>query len=228
MAKKKKVRLKPIGRGSCWLRRRWPQTQPSPGVWWRRRRRRRRAAPRSCSTLWGGKAARNLPDRLLHSPPSSLLPPPRSSSLFPPSSPKPAASTDLSNGWQRSRREMKRGEQGKGSGEGKSSPARPRQPAARSAGRGGEKGEPGGERRAAPPRPGGAIPAPGSRPWQPRPRRPHPPGPRATQAPNCGGSRPASGLFLGAQGLITVRHSWESACGSGWGVKKATRSWFAY
>lgn len=115
---RKKVRLKPIGRGSCWLQRRWPQTQPSPGVWWRRRRRRRRRAPpRSCSTLWGGKAARNLPDPLLRPPPSALLPPPSPSLLqaFTTFLPKPAASTDLSNGWQRSRGEMKPGEQCKGS-----------------------------------------------------------------------------------------------------------------
>lgn len=70
----------------------------APGVWWRRRRRRRRAPPRFCSTLWGGKAVRNLPELPLHPPPSSLLPPPRSFRLLPPSSPKPAASTDLSNG----------------------------------------------------------------------------------------------------------------------------------
>lgn len=85
------------GEGSSWLRKRWPQAQPNPGVCWRRRR--RHAPQRSCSTLWGGKAARNLPDPLLHPPPSSLFPPPRSSSLLPPPScPKPAASTDLSNG----------------------------------------------------------------------------------------------------------------------------------
>lgn len=84
--------------GSSWRRRRWPQAQPNPGVWWRRRRRRGRAPQRSGSNLWGGKAARNLPDRPLHPPPTSHFPPPRSSSLLPPSSPKPAASTDLSNG----------------------------------------------------------------------------------------------------------------------------------
>lgn len=70
-----------MGEGSSWLRKRWPQAQPKPGVCWRRRR--RRAPQRSCSTLWEGKAARNLPDPPLHPPPSSLFPPSGSSSLPP-------------------------------------------------------------------------------------------------------------------------------------------------
>ena len=90
-----KIRLKPIGRGFLLAK---EEVAPSPGAGWRRRRRRRRAPPRSCSTLWGGKAARNLPDPPLHPPPASPFPPPRSSRRLPPSSPKPAASTDLSNG----------------------------------------------------------------------------------------------------------------------------------
>lgn len=132
------------------------------GVWWRRRRHRRGAPPRFCSTLWGGKAVRNLPDLPLHPPPSSLLPPPRSFRLLPPSSPKPAASTDLSNGCtflgagrgiaeRLSRRSKARGSE-------RATPAR-RAPSSRLArvGRGGEGGELGEERRAAPPRRRGAI-----------------------------------------------------------------------
>lgn len=205
---------------------------PSPGVWWRRRRR-RRAPPRSYSTLWGGKAARNLPDPPLHPPPSLLLLPSPSllqafTTFLPETSSyhRPVQWLHFASGWQRSRREIKPWEQCKG--EGNSSPARPRQLAARTAGRGGEKGEPGGWCPAAPPRRRVPIPAPGLRPLQPRQRRLHPPGLRAAFAPNCGGSRPAGGFFLGAKGLITVRHSRESVCGSGWGVKKANQSGFGY
>lgn len=125
--------------------------------------------------------------------PSSLLPPPRSSRLLPPSSPKLAASTDLSNGCtflgagrgvaERLNRES-RARRGR---EGNSSPARPGQPVARSAGRGGEKDERRGKRRAVPLHCRGAIPASG----------PHPPGPQAAFAPNRGGSRPGPGPLLG-------------------------------
>lgn len=43
--------------------------------------------------------------------------------------------------------------------------------------------------------------------------------PRATFAHNGGGLRPASGLFPGDQGLITVRHARENVCGRGLGCE---------
>lgn len=223
--REEKVRLKPIGIGILLAK---EEVAPSPGVWWRRRRRRRRRAPpRSCSTLWGGKAARNLLDPPLHPPPASPFPPPRSSRRLPPSSPKPAASTDLSNGCtflgagRGVTERLNRGRKARGSE--RATPARraPGSSAARSSGRGGEKGERGGECRTAPRRRSGAIPATGGEPAAPAPTWLW-----AALAPVCGASAAqqptrgplaADGVFLGAKGLITVRHSWEGVCGGGGG-----------
>ncbi|XP_061291553.1 splicing factor, proline- and glutamine-rich-like [Bos javanicus] len=192
-----KVRLKPIGIGFLLAK---EEVDPSPGVWWRRRRRRRRrrAPPRSSSTLWGGKAARNLPDPPLHPPPASSFPPPRSSRRLPPSSPKPAASTDLSNGCTflgAGRGVAERLNPGrKARGSKRATPARraPGSSAARSSGRGGEKGERGGECRTAPRRRSGAIPALCSPPPAAGQQRPHPPGPGRPSRPSAGLLRPSS------------------------------------
>lgn len=236
-----------MGEGSSRLRRRWSQAPRSPGVWWRRRRRRRRAPPRSCSTLWGGKAARNLPDPPRHPPPSSLLPPPRSSRRLPPSFPKPAARTDLSNGCtflgagKGVAERLNRGSEAGGSeratparrARGSRRPGAPAEKAKRRTRRAGSAGlhlcaarapSPHRARTPCSPASGARKPLALGRPHarlrgiaaQQRTLQ------RTQRAPG------ASGGFLGAKGLIPVRHSREDVCGGGWGVKKANPSQFGY
>lgn len=130
--------------------------------------------------------------------PPPRFPPPCSSRRLPPSSPKPAASTDLSNGctFLRAGRgvaeRLNPGSKARGSE--RATPARraPRQPAAWRAGRGGEKAKLGGERRTAPLRCPGAMPAPGSHPWRSGQRCPHPPGPGPPSRPPAGNRGPAA------------------------------------
>lgn len=83
--------------------------------------------------------------------------------------------------------------------------------------------------------PPGRHPAPRSWPLQPRQRRLRPPGPQAAFAHGCRGisaphhtQKMPAGVFLGAKGLIIVRHSQDDLCSSGWSVKKANPSEFSY
>ena len=238
-----KVRLKPIGRGFLLAK---EEVAPSP------------AEPRSLvaeeappppppprspalqlHTLGREGSSQFARSAAASSPPTPRFPPPCSSRLLPPSSPKPAASTDLSNGCtflgagRGVAERLNRGSKARGSE--RATPARraPRQPAAWRAGRGGEKAELGGARRTAPLRCPGAIPAPGTHPWRSGQRCPLTHlalGRLRSRLRRIAAQQPtlralaAGGVFLGATGLITVRHSREGVSGGGWGVKNANLS----
>eukprot|EP00069_Balaena_mysticetus_P003754 bmy_04364T0 len=176
--------------------------------------------------------------RCILPPPPPRFPPPCSSRRLPPSSPKPAASTDLSNGCtflgagRGVAERLNRGSKARGSE--RATPARraPRQPAAWRAGRGGVKAELGGARRTAPLRCPGAIPAPGSHPWRSGQRCPHPPGPGPPSLPPAGNRGPAADPAgarrrWGLPGRYRVNYSSPFPGGRvrrRWGVKNANLS----
>lgn len=166
--------------------------------------------------------------------PSSHLPLPSPSLLqpSPPSSPKPAASTDLSNGCAllgAGRRVAQRLKPGSHARERqRATPAR-LAPRRRPWARGEAVRKPSREGRGGA---GGTSMPPGRHPctWLAlRPVAPAPPGPRVAFAPDSGGpdrggSWPRKRFFLDAKGLIRVPLSREGSSGRGWCVRKANQS----